>query len=308
MKNSKRAAVLILAVVMMFLLTACGNSLRGVYVSEDGVYHLALGEDKMTISDGYNRNSGSYTVKGDQLTHTFTDPFGYEGSSTYTVLQKGDKLVLTTSDGIGITFNRTGGGKSGGSAGTVILVLVIVAALAAAAVLLKKKAPTGSARRPSKEEVKETVQRASRTVAASAAEVGSKAAKTAAEVSSRAARKAQDISAAASARAAAGAEPKRPARQDDVQQIPLNEDVCCICGRSLADGAITLGGLPEGKKAWIDQSCVAKLQALGQPKDEESFESAARFMKGQVRYVDPDVGAALRRFIRKAEERYYYNG
>ncbi len=88
-------------------------------------------------------------------------------------------------------------------------------------------------------------------------------------------------------------------------RLRIDSEHCCICGKSLNDDATRLNGIQAASDAWIDRQCLNKLLTMAQTSDSSQFEDAVQYMQSRISAVDPEVGKALLRYIRKSEDRFY---
>ena len=107
MKKWIKMSALLLALVMILGLTACGGSkdaLSGTWsaeLGEDGVITWTFnGKGKCTMENAYMKQNGTYTVDGDQLTVTLES---WSEPSTYTFSLDGNSLTMNENSGYGIS-------------------------------------------------------------------------------------------------------------------------------------------------------------------------------------------------------------
>ena len=107
MKKWIKMSALLLALVMILGLTACGGSkdaLSGTWsaeLGEDGVITWTFnGKGKCTMENAYMKQNGTYTVDGDQLTVTLES---WSEPSTYTFSLDGNSLTMNEKSGYGIS-------------------------------------------------------------------------------------------------------------------------------------------------------------------------------------------------------------
>ena len=89
----KRVCGLLLAVLLVIALSACGNQLSGTYYSTDGFNQtFTFSGDKITMSAFGISASGTYEVSGSTITitydffgspQTWTQSFSKDGNSIY---------------------------------------------------------------------------------------------------------------------------------------------------------------------------------------------------------------------------------
>ncbi len=286
MKRTPRImAVLILIALMATCLAGCGG-LKGTYTEKDGNESLTFSRgNKVTISDGGSEFLGKYSIDGDVMHLTYTDPLGYDWDLDYSYSKKGNTISLDGDEYIK---------ESKGGAWIVVLVIVLLAVAGGAGYVLiqRQNASKKRRRRVANEDLQDRVRQVSKSVASSAADMGSRAAATAKGLSSV-------IAAGVSAGVAAG-----KAAQKERKRVYVSPDTCCICGRSLENGSISLSGLLSGREAWIDRSCLKKLETIAEGDDPEEFAAAVRYMKSHAEYLEPDVREALLGFIARYEGRF----
>ena len=111
MKKWIKMSALLLALVMILGLTACGGSkdaLSGTWsaeLGEDGVITWTFnGKGKCTMGNAYMKQNGTYTVDGDQLTVTLES---WSEPSTYTFSLDGNSLTMNENSGYGISGTFT---------------------------------------------------------------------------------------------------------------------------------------------------------------------------------------------------------
>ena len=107
MKISKKMIALLLALMMVLSLTACGgnkDALAGTWsadLGDDGVITWMFdGKGKCTMENAYLKQKGTYTIDGDQLTvmlEAWSEP------STYTFSVDGSSLTMNENTGYGIS-------------------------------------------------------------------------------------------------------------------------------------------------------------------------------------------------------------
>ena len=106
----KKYVVLLLIVAALLTLASCGSkdALAGTWSAElgaDGVITWSFdGKGECTMENAYMKQSGTYTIAGDQLTvklETWSDP------STYTFSVDGSSLTMNENSGYGISGTFT---------------------------------------------------------------------------------------------------------------------------------------------------------------------------------------------------------
>lgn len=106
----KKYVGLLLIVAALLTLASCGSkdALAGTWsaeLGEDGVITWSFdGKGECTMENAYMKQSGTYTIDGDQLTvklETWSDP------STYTFSVDGSSLTMNENSGYGISGTFT---------------------------------------------------------------------------------------------------------------------------------------------------------------------------------------------------------
>ena len=111
MKKWIKMSALLLALVMILGLTACGGSkdvLSGTWsaeLGEDGVITWTFnGKGKCTMENAYMKQDGTYSIEDDQLTVTLES---WSEPSTYTFSLDGNSLTMNENSGYGISGTFT---------------------------------------------------------------------------------------------------------------------------------------------------------------------------------------------------------
>ena len=298
MKNMRKLfAILLTLALLVPCLTACGASkLIGKYKApDDDDFRLTISKEHFEVKNGQRIiYGGPYTVKGKTITVDSEEGSNDNVRIVFDYKFEKNFLFLTFKQPNGglYTFVRIDSGSGGSVWKTIGIIVLILAALAVIYTLLKKRGRGG---RTTNAQVQDKLYRATRTVAASAANVGGRAAATARELSSA-------VASGMSAGVAAG-----KAAQRERRRVELTPYTCCICGASLENEGTPLAGLPSGQEAWICQSCLGRLQTLAQSEDPGAFEAAVRYVRTQAQYTDPEVSESLLRFVEKSEARFRPN-
>ncbi len=327
-RMNKRIAVMLLAALMIALLAGCGlkgsnrekdgtdqsvtksesatkdfspESLRGSYHEKNGTSTLVIGEDKMLLINEKGRWEGRYSTNGNLLSffYTLTDAeTGRMGSSEWLIILRwdGDDLVFEGHDDTIYVRDKGNGIRSGVSFGTILRIVGGAAGALVLLALLLRLMKKGRRAKNGKQPTEIKGRRGASHAATATAESFS-------NVSRRAAASARDVTASVSAGITAGVTAAKSSLREQ-RKIPISMTACCICGGSLEEGAIPLGGLSSGTQAYIDHRCLTKLQAMAQGDSYEEYEKAARYMHGQLPCVDPEVGEALDRFVKKCSVRF----
>jgi hypothetical protein len=280
-----------------FLQKLFPTSLRGTYQEKDGIGMIALGEDKMFLKTASGSYTGTYHAEGDELVFFMaTDAEDTEiPTIDYRIIRNGDEITLKN------TYSNSVYVREKDGFGVTQLLWIAAAVVGVIVVLLLLRALLRALRRRSRSRVPRDRQRAqtggagrtARKVVASAVQAGSKAKASAKDLGSA-------VATGVSAGVAAG-----KGIQRERKRIAVSPDTCCICGGSLATGAIPLAGLESGREAWIDRACLSKLQIMVQCESYEEFEETARWLGNQTQYLDPEVSSALLRFTKKHAARFY---
>ena len=106
----KKYLAMLLIAAALLTLAACGSkdALAGTWSAElgaDGVITWSFdGKGECTMENAYMKQSGTYTIDGDQLTvklETWSDP------STYTFSVDGSSLTMNENSGYGISGTFT---------------------------------------------------------------------------------------------------------------------------------------------------------------------------------------------------------
>ncbi len=273
---------------LSFLQKILPTRLRGTYKENGGDSVLALGTNMMFLENEYGVFKGGYSVDGDKLRFTYTSGVEmYEtepDTLTYRFSRSGKDLTLRYGDSETVYVKQSGSFdimQYLPLAGAAVCAIVLLFVLRAVIRRLRRRV-----RRTQGHTQTRAAGRAARTVAASAKDVSA------------------GVAAGVSAGIAAGKAAHQQRRQERVQMIPVSRCSCCICGGSLGEGATSLTGLASGREAWIDNACLARLQAMAQGNSYEEFERAARYMHRQSVYIDPEVGRSLGRFVKKCSVRF----
>lgn len=112
MKISKKMLALLLALMMVLSLTACGgnkDALAGTWsadLGDDGVITWMFdGKGKCTMENAYMKQDGTYSIEDDQLTVTLES---WSDPSVYTFSVDGSNLTMSENSGYGIsgTFEK----------------------------------------------------------------------------------------------------------------------------------------------------------------------------------------------------------
>ena len=275
MRNKKKAGILILAAVLSILLTACGD-LNGTYnqTSGYGKSTLTFDGNHLTINDlGVFEVPGTYTINGDKL---IFDCFINGEATTYTYSWSKSGNTITFDGEIFIKdSNRTNVIHT-----IIIVILIVIGAMAFFTIRrakMHRNVPGFAV--PNRD-------------FANDGEEWEKVNDDEWEEISPPTKQVNDFL------------PQFVSKENN-SIIRIDADHCCICGRILDDGSTRLNGLQSGREAWIDSGCLKRLLIMNQSNNMTEFEEASRYMKSRVSAVDPDVGKALVRFIRKSEDRIY---
>ena len=270
----KRIACLLACLCLVLQLFGCGSreisapsggfspaSLRGIYREANGSGFLALGEDKMALKNEYGVRKGSYKVDGNVLTFTYT----WDGEDMPAETDTVKILLIWDEDRLILSVNSEGityvrEEDSGVSGFDQILRIIGIVAVVLVLLAVFVILPLIF-------------------------------------ILKRGRRKKKDRHPAKKTMPARIFERKKAIHTQ--KKILISPDTCCICGGSLSGGAVTLNGLRSDREAWIDQRCLKKLQAMSQGENDKEFEQAARYMREQTEFVEPEVAEALDRFIKK---------
>lgn len=112
MKIFKKMIALLLALMMVLSLTACGgnkDALAGTWsadLGDDGVITWMFdGKGKCTMENAYMKQDGTYSIEDDQLTVTLES---WSDPSVYTFSVDGSNLTMSENSGYGIsgTFEK----------------------------------------------------------------------------------------------------------------------------------------------------------------------------------------------------------
>ena len=111
-ENIKKMMALLLALMMVLSLTACGgnkDALAGTWsadLGDDGVITWMFdGKGKCTMENAYMKQDGTYSIEDDQLTVTLES---WSDPSVYTFSVDGSNLTMSENSGYGIsgTFEK----------------------------------------------------------------------------------------------------------------------------------------------------------------------------------------------------------
>ena len=110
MKNVKRIGALLLALMLVFSLAACGSkdALAGTWTGDlglDGIVTWTFnGSGKCTMENEFMKQSGSYTIDGDQVAITLEN---WDDAVVFTFAVEGSSLTMNDNEGIAISGTYT---------------------------------------------------------------------------------------------------------------------------------------------------------------------------------------------------------
>ena len=100
-------------------------------------------------------------------------------------------------------------------------------------------------------------------------------------------------------------EPQSKSNVPTITATSPRKNLCCICGRELGEGATRIAGLPSGEEVYIDRLCHKMLQIIATTDKPEEFQSASKYIRAHINYVDPVLAQSLTQFIGKGETRLH---
>ncbi len=98
MRKFKSGVALLLAIILILSLSACGSGLKGTYVSEGFIFQtFTFDGDNVTMSAFGINVSGKYKISNDQITITYS-LLGMENTWTQSFSKSGKTITIGGTD------------------------------------------------------------------------------------------------------------------------------------------------------------------------------------------------------------------